>query len=51
MVDRLEKEVRKLQALSDMLMHMEGEPVPKGTSDLLDDIVKGLRESIQLISQ
>ncbi len=29
MVDRLEKEVRKLQALSDMLMHMEGEPVPK----------------------
>lgn len=49
MIDLIETEARKLQALADMLMHMEGEPVPKGASDLLDDIAKGLREITKLI--
>ena len=44
MRDVLERETKKLQALSEMLMYMEGEPVPKGMTALLDDIANNLGE-------
>lgn len=48
MTNLLNKEIRKLQAISDMLMYIEGEPVPRGTSYLLDDIAQNLREITSL---
>lgn len=37
-VDELESTISRVSALSDMLDHMEEEPLPKGTSLLLLDV-------------
>lgn len=51
MVDELNKEIWKLSALTEMIMHMEEEPVPQGTTYLLDDICKNLRELVKQLPQ